>query len=139
MIKPFVPIDEETGIEEYPGYLGMTWDGEISMIKPLSRFQEFDWRGYSRLLDVAERLGEIKYKYRGRIFEIKYDPYTDMAYVVDELQTVEVQQDDGASYGGMASGSGYIFFLKDGYSLAEANEEFDCLVSALEDDFRRIS
>ena len=54
-------------------------------------------------------------------------------------QTVEVQRDDGASCGGMASGSGYFFFLKGDYSLADANEEFDCLVSALEDDLRRIT
>ena len=139
MIKPFVPIDEETGIEEYPGYLGMTWDGEISMTKPLASFQGFDWDGYSNLLDDAGRCGEIRFEYRGKICEIEYDQYTDVAYVVDELSTVEVQRDDGASCGGMASGSGYFFFLKGDYSLADANEEFDCLVSALEYDLRRIT
>jgi hypothetical protein len=138
-MKPFEPIDEETGIGEYPGYIGMTWDGEISMAKPLARFQGFDWDGYSNLLEDVGRCGEIRFEYRGKICEIDYDPYTDVANVVDKLSTVEVQRDDGASYGGMASGSGYIFFLKEGYSLAEVNEEFDCLVSALEDDLRRIS
>jgi hypothetical protein len=138
-VKPFEPIDEETGIDDYPGHLGMTWDGEISMTKPLARFQRFGWDGYSNLLEEAGRSAEIKYRFRQKICEVEYEPFADVAYVVDEMTTVEVQRDDGASYGGMASGSGYIFFLKDGYSLPDAYEEFDCLVSALEDDLRQIS
>lgn len=32
-MKEFIQLDEETGIDEYPGYVGMTWDGELSMLK----------------------------------------------------------------------------------------------------------
>ena len=52
-MQNFVPIDDETGIEEYPGYVGMTWDGELSMHTDFKRFQEFSWDTFSEL--VQER------------------------------------------------------------------------------------
>lgn len=133
-MKSFEPIDEETGIEQYPGYLGMTWDGEVFMIQPLIRFQEFDWRKYWHLLEEAGRSGEITFEFQGKSRWIEYEPYADVAYILDELTSVEVHRDDGVSYGGMASGSGYIFFLKDGYSLDEVVQEFYSLMPAIDHD-----
>ena len=138
-MKRFEPIDEDTGIEQYPGYVGMTWDGEVSMIKTLIHFQEFAWRNYWHLLDESGRSGEIAFEFQGNGRSILYEPFTDLANIVEELTTVEVHRDDGLSYGGMASGSGYIFFLKDGFSMAEAELEFRCLCAALEHDLATIS
>ena len=138
-MKPFQEIDPETGIEDYPGYVGMTWDGEISMIKPLRCFEDLDWWQYSCLLDEMGRKGLITYTFQEKVRELEYEPFSDVAHLVNEMTTIEVQRDDGTSHGGMASGSGYIFFLKDGYSLDEAQKEFVFLVSAVKADLESIS
>jgi hypothetical protein len=62
-----------------------------------------------------------------------------VGFLVDELITVESHKDDGASYGGMASGRGYIFFLRSGYSLDDAFEEFNAVTTALIEDLEKLS
>jgi hypothetical protein len=47
-MKSFEAIDLEAVIEAYPSYVGMTWDGEITMIRPLRCFQEFDFSSSRR-------------------------------------------------------------------------------------------
>ena len=41
-MKDFEPIDEDTGIEEYPGYIGMTWDRDLFMSDKFKFFEKFE-------------------------------------------------------------------------------------------------
>lgn len=134
----FNPIDEETGIEDYPGYVGMTWDGELSMSREFKDFEKFDWANY---IDLIESIGgerDICYAIQGVKRTVTYDAMQDIGFLLDQLITIEVHIDDGGAYGGMASGSGYIFFLKDGYNLDDAVEEINALTRALGNDFESI-
>ena len=133
-MKTFNQIDEETGIEEYPGYIGMTWDGELSMQSGYKEFQNFDWSSYFELVQEINEPRLLKYKFRNLVNQVVFEAYQDIGYLVDELKTIEVHYDDGAQYSGMCSGSGYIFFVKDEFSFMDAAEELGCLIAALKTD-----
>ena len=60
----FEPIDEETNIVDYPGYVGMTWDGELSMSKEFKDFGTFDWDTYSELIEEFNESRSISYEFR---------------------------------------------------------------------------
>ena len=130
----FDPIDEETGIEEYPGYIGMTWDGELSMSKGFESLKNFSWNNYSEIVDEIGGIREILYEYQNIKNYVKFEAYRDIGFLLDDLITTEVHRDDGASYGGMASGSGYIFFIKEGYAMAHAIDEINIVTIALQKD-----
>ena len=49
-MKNFEPIDRDTGIENYPGYIGMTWDGDLYMSDKFKLFEKFKWDTYNELL-----------------------------------------------------------------------------------------
>ena len=135
----FEPIDDDTGIEDYPGYVGMTWDGELSMSSGFENFQNFNWDRYSELIDELGEVRHISYEFRNFNNHFSFEAYQNIGYLVDGLISVEVHKDDGSSYGGMASGSGLIFFLKNGYSLEDAIEEFKAVAIALYSDLKSIS
>ena len=134
----FEPIDDDTGIEEYPGYVGMTWDGEISMLKKFENFKKFNWDTYSELIEESNESRIISYEFQTHKNQFIFEAYQDVGFLVDELITVESHRDDGASYGGMASGSGYIFFLRNGYTLDDAVEEFNAVTMALIEDLAKL-
>jgi|GEM_PF-5727337 len=135
----FEPIDDDTGIEEYPGYVGMTWDGEISMLKKFENFKNFNWDSYSELIEESNESRVIFYEFRGHKNQFLFEAYQDVGFLIDELITVECHKDDGASYGGMASGRGYIFFLRNGYNIDDAIEEFNTVTTALVEDLGKLS
>ena len=134
----FEPIDEETNIVDYPGYVGMTWDGELSMSKEFKDFGTFDWDTYSELIEELNESRIISYEFQTHKNQFIFEAYQDVGFLVDELITVESHKDDGASYGGMASGRGYIFFLRNGYNLDDAVEEFNAVTMALIEDLAKL-
>jgi len=135
----FEPIDEDTGIEEYPGYVGMTWDGELSMLSEFENFKKFNWDTYSEFIEEWGESRDISYQFRNQIKLVRFEAYQDIGFLVDEFLSVEVHSDDGSSYGGMASGRGYIFFLRAGFNLVDAIEEFNAVAIALNEDLKSIS
>ena len=134
----FEPIDDDTGIADYPGYVGMTWDGELSMSKEFKDFEKFDWNGYSELIEELDGIQLISYEFQTHKHQVWFEAYQDVGFLVDQLITVEAHSDDGASYGGMASGRGYIFFLRNGYELNDAIEEFNAVARALIEDLGKL-
>ena len=135
----FEPIDEDTGIEEYPGYVGMTWDGELSMLSDFENFKKFNWDTYSEFIEELGESRDISYQFRNQKKLVRFEAYQDIGFLVDEFLSVEAHSDDGSSYGGMASGRGYIFFLRAGFNLVDAIEEFNAVAIALNEDLKSIS
>jgi hypothetical protein len=39
----FEPLDDYTPIEQYPGFIGYTWDGEFHLGPELEVLEGFDW------------------------------------------------------------------------------------------------
>jgi hypothetical protein len=135
----FEPIDEETNIVDYPGYVGMTWDGELSISSEFKNFETFDWNTYSELIEELNESRYFDYQFRNLNNHVSFEAYQDIGFLVDEFLSVEVHSDDGSSYGGMASGRGYIFFLRAGFKSEDAIEEFNAVAIALNEDLKSIS
>ena len=135
----FEPIDEETNIVDYPGYVGMTWDGELSISSEFKNFEIFDWNTYSELIEELNESRYFDYQFRNLNNHVSFEAYQDIGILVNCFITVEVHNDDGSSYGGMASGRGYIFFLRTGFNLGDAIEEFNAVALALNEDLKSIS
>ena len=135
----FEPIDDDTGIDDYPGYVGMTWDGELSMSTVFENFKKFNWDTYSELIEELGESRDISYQFRNHKKLVRFEAYQDIGFLVDEFITVETHSDDSSSYGGMASGRGYIFFLRNGYNLNDAIEEFNAVTMALIEDLEKCS
>jgi len=79
------------------------------------------------------------YQFRNLNNRVNFEAYQDIGFLVNCFITVEVHYDDGAQYGGMGSGRGYIFFLRAGFNLVDAIEEFNAVAIALNEDLKSIS
>jgi hypothetical protein len=127
--------DYETPIEEYPGYLGHTWDGELYVGPHLTMLSEFDWSSYMDLLD-GEGGRSIKISLPSGTTIIEIEAYDDPALIVDQLPSIKVLRDAGNPDGGPASGAGYIFFLAEDSSLEILASEISALVENLKTDLK---
>jgi hypothetical protein len=112
--------DYDTPIEETPGYLGHIFDGFISFSDGLKVLDGFDFSLYAIM---ADELGQLD-----REIEVQFD--TDPAHLVAVYDCPPNQ--------GPASGSGYIFVLKDGAALSECERQAQLLRNALDDDFEKL-
>ena len=131
-LKELQPIDEETGIESYPGFLGMTWDGQLSILQDeLKSLESINWRQFSEAIDERQDSSIVLVVQGSPDLEITINAYADIAYVLDQIPSIDVQKDDGNPDGGMASGTGFIFFVKDGFSKEEVKSHVDELVAEI--------
>ena len=138
-MKNFEPIDRDTGIENYPGYIGMTWDGDLYMSDKFKLFEKFNWDTYNELLYELGDSRQITYSVSGQKFTVDYNQEEDIAYLIDQLSTVEAYYDSGPPDGGPASGEGFIFFVVSNSTLEKALIEVSALTGALEYDLRLLS
>ena len=138
-MKNFEPIDRDTGIENYPGYIGMTWDGDLYMSDKFKLFEKFNWDTYNELLYEPGDSRQITYSVSGQKFTVDYNQEEDIAYLIDQLSTVEAYYDSGPPDGGPASGVGFIFFVVSNSTLEKALIEVSALTGALENDLHLLS
>jgi hypothetical protein len=129
--------DYDTPIEETPGYLGHIFDGFLSFSDGLKALDGFDFSLYAIM---ADELGQLD-----REIEVQFD--TDPAHLKFEAYSVReivgaipllVAVYDCPPNQGPASGSGYIFVLKDGAALSECERQAQLLRNALDDDFEKL-
>ena len=124
--------DYETPIEEWPGYLGHTWDQELFAGPELRELAQFDWDAYRELAPTDVR--EIALDLASGRKVIKFDVYSDIAELLDALPSIDVTHDSGPDDAGPASGSGYIFCLANGSGLKALGSDISALVAALKSD-----
>jgi hypothetical protein len=139
IMEIFHPWDDDKPVEEYPGYLGCTWDGELYPGPKLKILQTFNWAHYLNLINELEvarclSLSELLYS-----VECTIEPGSDLAFLLDQLPSIEVKYDDGPSNSNPASGSGFFFFLADGVSLQCLDTELLALKHALDLDLKYLS
>ena len=131
--------DHDTLIEETLGYIGHIFDGFLSFSDGLKALDGFDFSLYGI---VADELGQLD-----RQVEVQFDPDTGPmqlnfdAYSVSEIvgaipHVVAVY--DCPPGQGPASGSGYIFVLKDGATRSECERQAQILRDALDEDFEKL-
>lgn len=126
--------DNETPVEDVPGYIGHIWDdfwvfGEG--LKPLECFDFGQYAGLAEELDALDRKIEIDFGYGPKV--IGFDAYS-IHEIVGSIPFVDATY-DCPPYQGPAGGAGYIFLIDNGYTLAEATKAAKVLRSALDADF----
>jgi hypothetical protein len=117
----------------------MTWDRDLYMSDKFKLFEKFDWDTYNELLYELGDSRQITYAVSGQKFTVDYYQEEDLAYLIDQLVTVEAHFDPGPANGGPASGDGFIFFIVNNSTLEKALIEVSALMVALENDLRTLS
>lgn len=129
-MRKFECDDYETPIELYPGYIGCTWDGQFTAGTELQALTDFDWRNFNDLLDEIGSL-KVRVPLRGEALFIDVEAYDDIAFILDQMPTIDVWQDNGPPDAGPASGAGYVFTISDSTTLDELHESVAALRRAL--------
>ena len=136
-----LPYYDENGdpipVEDLPGYLGNTWDGEVFLGTDLGKLTDFDWREYGMLADefaVIERKLELTLDNKTIIIEAEaWHPHE----IIDALPSVNSVYDEPPDQG-PAGGSGYIFIAEEGFSVEQILEHSNALYEALVSDLEMI-
>ena len=131
-MEEFPFSDDERPIEEYPGYIGMTWDGQFYPGPELEDLNSFGWQSYFELIDEGER--KLRVGLASGLTELVFQPYDDIAVFLDQLPTVSVYRDRDPPDAGPASGAGYLFFLADGFTMPMLQADIEALLTALNSD-----
>jgi hypothetical protein len=132
-MQPLNKIDEQTPIEQYPGYLGHVWENEyMHVIKELSFLTDIPIRKYKELADYADepnRHINVKFSANKEKILIEFDIWNEgLGEILDHAPSIEVCFDDLAD----------IFFLKDGHKLEEAINDMKQVAEALIADYNNL-
>jgi hypothetical protein len=132
-MRPFEPLDDDTAIEEYPGYLGHIWDYDFFPGPELQILSGFLWVEYQELLEDLSR--EIEVSVDDTKVAVKLHCFgAGLAAALDQLPPFDVTHDDGSSYNHPCGGSGYVIFLADGHELSSTVTWAAALRVALDKD-----
>ncbi len=124
--------DYETPIEELPGILGYSWDGEFSpLCDALKNLKLIDFLEYSELTEEHGKARKFFVEFHNGRKEIEVEAYSDIALILDQVPSIDVQNDFGPPDAGPASGSGYLFFLKEDFSMKDVAHDVFKLRDAL--------
>jgi len=130
-MREFDGGDRQTAIEEYPDVVGYTWDGDLFVIdKPLEILVGFDFRAYVECIEHLD-VHRVPVTLSGKPVVLEVDPSADIAYLLEQVVSLDVFFDPGPADGGPASGAGFIFFLKEGFSYELAADHMAAVVAAL--------
>ena len=135
--------DYETPLGEYPGCIGYIWDREFYPGSEINLLEDFDWSAYRELAgDHGGNDRRLSVILPTGLLTIEFGAYADIAEIMDQLPTVTVyivHSDSGLPDGAPGSGSGYVFFLAEGASLADLHTSITVLRAALDKDFELLS
>ena len=127
--------DDETPVEETPGYVGHIFDDFIDFGEGLKPLEEFDFSLYGIMADelgFSER--QLEVDFGNGPTSISFEAYS-LNGIVETIPGVEAIYDCPPNQG-PAGGSGYIFVLREGFTVEESVAAAKVLRSALDSDFR---
>lgn len=127
--------DEETPVEETPGYLGHIFDDYLSFGPELEALSDFDWAQFEYMAEDLDKLDRrLNLVLDGKKKAIRADANRINEFL-DELPSVEAIFDCPPDQG-PAGGSGYVFVAAEGYTgPGRVQEHAKALRKALEMDY----
>jgi hypothetical protein len=129
--------DREPPMEEYPRYLGYSWDGDFHAESELAPLLDFDFLTYSELVDDRGGERRLNVVLPSGPITILFNAYDGIADILDQLPTVNVRLDN-SSDDGPASDSLCVFFIADGVSETELKVSVSALAETLKSDFNSL-
>ena len=107
--------DDETPVEETPGYLGHIFDDYLSFGPELEALSDFDWKQFGHMAEELDRLARrLNLELDGKTTAINADANRTNEFL-DELPSVVAIYDCPPDQG-PAGGSGYVFVADEGYA-----------------------
>ncbi len=132
------PIDEDTPIELYPGFLGYIWDLELAIVDSKIEFmKDFEWKKYFDALQyLPERILTMNLSLGATEISITEDSH--LATILDQVPSIKVTLDvpDNQGPGG---GAAHVFFIGDNSDYKSAVNDINALMEVLRTDFRSIA
>ena len=127
--------DDETPVEETPGYVGHIFDDSIDFGEGLKPLEGFDFSLYGIM---ADELGfpdrQLEVDFGNGPTGISFQAFS-LNEIVEFIPAVDAIYDCPPNQG-PAGGSGYIFILREGFTVEESVAAAKVLRSALDSDFR---
>ena len=101
------------------------------MIDPaLSPLQEVDFDKFYEKVD-DEQNHQLKLNTASVSTKLNVEPFADIAFLLDQIESIDVFQDPGPADAGPASGAGFIFFINDNHSYDVVVDSVQSLKDAL--------
>ena len=137
-MQTFEPINEETPIEGYPGFIGYMWDLEeiLSCHPALEPLRSFPWIKYIELFDVDE-IRKLDLQLSSGCKQICVSEADNLPTIVDQIPSVTVKLDIPNDQG-PAGGVAHIFFLAEGSDHEVVARDIDVLVASLRLDYGQL-
>jgi hypothetical protein len=131
--------DEETGDVQYkPGYLGMIWDGEWNPPSQLQAIANFPWATYEELCASVPGTRSLTVTFKSGVITVTYECEDDIIFLLDQVPSLEIFQDDGPEKPSMAAGSGYIIFQSINATDEDLKSDLQALLSVLYADLANL-
>ena len=139
-IALYTDHDHDRPIEEHAGIMGYSWDRQLVIIDDcLSPLNTIQWDEYFAFVDDKDgQTHTLPVTINDQIVSIDVTAADDLAQILDVSGIVDVKRDEGPPDAGPASGSGYLFFLREGDSPKIVRRNVNALVDAISEDFRRL-
>ena len=137
MRRDFEPIDDDTPIEAYTGYIGHTWDWDFYPGSELEVLASFELQEYLERF----RSGEARRLVLRKLPEVitcEVSEYGGWPQILDQLSSITACFDEGPPDAGPASGAGHVFFISDGVTTERLINEVTSLRQALDDDLQQL-
>ena len=122
----------QTDLTEWPGCLGYSNDGDLMPGPELASIVTFDWNAYRELAEEDERAVEVDLP-TGRI-RVLFDVNDDIAVLLGALPAIEAWSDSGPD-DSPAGGTGYNYWLANGFERTDVADQVSALLDALRRDF----
>ncbi|MEP4700728.1 MAG: hypothetical protein ABJZ79_06195 [Parasphingorhabdus sp.] len=127
--------DDETPVEETPGYVGHIFDDFIDFDEGLKPLEGFDFSLYGIM---ADELGfpdrQLEVDFGNGPTSISFEAFS-LTEILEFIPAVDAIYNCPPNQG-LAGGSGYIFVLREGFTVEESIAAAKALRSALDSDFR---
>lgn len=134
-MQPLELIDEDTPIEEYPGFLGWVWDHELVTVDPKLEFlKNFSWNEYFEFLQtVPPRTLYLELSTGAADVSISEDSH--LAAILDQIPSISVTIDIPENQG-PGGGVGHVFFIHENTDYVSAVNDIKILIDALQFDYQ---
>ena len=140
MVRDFRPYDDETQVEDYPGFLALEWDESpfSADSKELLDFWTGTWSPYNQTLVDEGLERDLVVHLASGPTRVHVEPGHKLALVLDQLPAFDVAYDPGPPDAGPASGSGYVTFISDKASMEDVKSTIEALADAIRSDHKAV-
>jgi hypothetical protein len=125
-------------VQHRPGYLGLSWDRELAAGPLLRPLKMFPWTEYNELCCLVPNARSLAVPFSSGSRIVRYEPEEDIAFLFEQIPTIDVFRDLGPPEPSFAAGSGYVFFQAKDAPKEAVQADIVTLLAALRADLEAL-